>query len=291
VSRRQDFRLLVVRGDGARVLRLTVPRRLLVAVVASCLVGSAVLGALAMDWLELRRITRDVRPHVPEFVAQRAAIQDAYARIVELRREVDGWRTIHARLFDAFGPDGNPSGKGIGGRATPVERAPDHLSPLDELTRLAEGLAEETRNLRVLETLMARAGKVLAAIPNRWPVRGAVNSEFGTRSSPWTKDSEFHAGLDIRAERGTRVQAPAGGVVAVAGPHAEYGLTVVLDHGNDIRSVYGHLSKVAVKLGDRVERGAELGLTGNTGRSSGPHLHYEILVKGRAVNPRGYLWE
>jgi murein DD-endopeptidase MepM/ murein hydrolase activator NlpD len=65
----------------------------------------------------------------------------------------------------------------------------------------------------------------------------------------------------------------------------------MLDHGNDIRSLYAHLSKVTVKPGERVERGAEIGLTGNTGRSSGPHLHYEILVKGQAVNPRTYLWE
>ncbi len=291
MSRREDYRVIVVRGDGTRILRVTVPRRLIVAIAASCLVITSAVGALYIDWLDLRRITRDLRPHFPQIVEQRAALQGLSARIGELRREVDGWRTIHARLFDAFGPDGIPSVRGIGGRALPVERGPDHLSPLDELARLADGLAEETRTLRVLDTLMARAGRMLAAIPNRWPVRGAVNSEFGTRVSPWTRDAEFHAGMDIRAERGTPVHAPAGGVVSVAGPNAEYGLTVVLDHGNDIRSVYGHLSRVGVKLGDRVERGAELGLTGNTGRSSGPHLHYEILVKGRAVNPRAYLWE
>jgi murein DD-endopeptidase MepM/ murein hydrolase activator NlpD len=165
------------------------------------------------------------------------------------------------------------------------------LSPQDEVARLAESLAEETRSLRILDALMARAARMLAAIPNRWPVRGAVNSEFGTRLSPWTKTAEFHGGMDIRAERGTPVQAPANGTVTIAGPHAEYGLTVILDHGNDIRSIYGHLSKVRVKVGDRVERGVELGLTGNTGRSSGPHLHYEVLVKGQAVNPRTYLWD
>jgi murein DD-endopeptidase MepM/ murein hydrolase activator NlpD len=79
--------------------------------------------------------------------------------------------------------------------------------------------------------------------------------------------------------------------VTLAGSHAEYGLTVILDHGNDIRSIYGHLSKIAVEIGQRIERGTPLGFTGNTGRSSGPHLHYEILVKGQPVNPRGYLWD
>jgi murein DD-endopeptidase MepM/ murein hydrolase activator NlpD len=249
------------------------------------------MGALTMDWFELRRIASDMRPHFPEFVEQRAALQDVYARIVELRREVEGWRTIHARLFDAFGPDSTGKDRGIGGRATPVDRAPGFISPQDELMRLADALAEETRSLRMLDQLMMRAGKMISALPNRWPVRGAVNSEFGTRVSPWTSNSEFHSGVDIRAEKGTPVQAPATGTVSHAGPNAEYGLTVILDHGNEIRSLYGHLSQIAVKVGDRVERGARLGLTGNTGRSSGPHLHYEILVKNQPVNPRAYIWE
>ena len=291
MSRREDFRLSLVRGDGTRIFRITIRRRVLIGVLASCCLLSGLMGALTMDWFELRRIAGEMRPHFPEFVEQRAALQDTYARLVELRREVDTWRTIHARLFDAFGPDSSGKDRGIGGRATPLERAPGFISPQDELTRLAEGLAEETRSLRMLDQLMARAGKMISSLPNRWPVRGSVNSEFGTRVSPWTRMSEFHSGVDIRAERGTPVHAPATGTVALAGPNAEYGLTVILDHGNDIRSLYGHLSQIAVKIGDRVERGAQLGLTGNTGRSSGPHLHYEILVKNQPVNPRAYLWE
>jgi murein DD-endopeptidase MepM/ murein hydrolase activator NlpD len=293
LSRRKHFSLLVVRGDGARVLSLNLPKRLVVAAMVGLVGVSAVIGVLAADWLQLRRITRDVRPHVDQLAEQHAVLEGVRAKITELRREVAGWREIHARLFDAFGPDGKPSArdKGIGGPATPVERVPAHLSPRDELDRLADSIGEETQNLKMLDTLMARAGKMLAALPSRWPVRGGVNSEYGTRFSPWTKAPEFHAGMDIRAERGTPVHAPASGTVSVAGSHAEYGLTVILDHGNDIRSIYGHLSRVGVTLGQRVERGAQIGLTGNTGRSSGPHLHYEVLVKGQAVNPRAYLWE
>ena len=76
-----------------------------------------------------------------------------------------------------------------------------------------------------------------------------------------------------------------------AGSQAEYGNTVIPDHGNDIKSLYGHLQKIHVAQGQRVERGQVIALSGNTGKSSGPHLHYEILVKGQAVNPRGYLWD
>jgi murein DD-endopeptidase MepM/ murein hydrolase activator NlpD len=138
---------------------------------------------------------------------------------------------------------------------------------------------------------MARAGRMLTALPTRWPVRGAVNSEYGNRQSPWTNEREFHSGIDIRAERGTPVYAPASGTVVHAGPAQDYGTAVVLDHGQDIRSLYGHLSKLSVEPGQRVVRGAVIGYTGNTGRSSGPHLHYEIMVKGHAVNPRAYLWD
>jgi murein DD-endopeptidase MepM/ murein hydrolase activator NlpD len=253
---------------------------------------SAALGALVADGLGLQ-LGRNARRHVERIAEQRAALSAIKHKVAELRQEMAGWRDVHARLYDAFGPDNDPEGraKGIGGPAGTVDRLIARLSPRDELERLAEGIAEESKSLHNLERLMARAGKMLATLPSRWPVRGTVNSEFGERVSPWTKGTEFHAGMDIRAERGTVVRAPAGGVVAVAGPHADYGLTVILEHGEDIRTIYGHLSKVAVAVGQRVDRGAELGLTGNTGRSSGPHLHYEIVVRGQPVNPRAYLWD
>jgi murein DD-endopeptidase MepM/ murein hydrolase activator NlpD len=293
VSRRKHLSLLVVRGDGARVLRINFPKRLVLFGITALILGSGVLGALVTDWLQLRRLTRDARPYAEQIADQRGELDRVHQKIGEMRREVSAWREIHARLFDTFGPDTKPGtrDKGIGGPAAPVERAAVRLSSQDELHRLADSIAEESQNLKALDGLMGRVGKMLAGLPSRWPVRGPVNSEFGTRLSPWTKTLEFHAGMDIRAERGTRVRAPAVGTVSHAGPHAEYGLTVIVDHGNDIRSIYGHLSKVTVQPGQRVERGAELGLTGNTGRSSGPHLHYEILVKGQPVNPRAYLWD
>ena len=137
---------------------------------------------------------------------------------------------------------------------------------------------------------MTRAGKVLATLPSRWPVRGAVNSEYGRRRSPWTQATEIHGGIDIGADRGTPVRAPAAGTVHHAGRASDFGIAVILDHGQDLRTIYGHLSRVAVKEGQRVERGDVIAYTGNTGRSTGPHLHYEIHVRGRAVNPRAFLW-
>jgi murein DD-endopeptidase MepM/ murein hydrolase activator NlpD len=293
LSRRNHFSLLVVRGDGARVLRVNVPKRLVVGVAAGAVVLSAAIGVLAFDWSQLRRVSRDVRPYLDQIAAQRAALDGINVKVRELRQEVAGWRDVHARLIDAFGPESatGARGKGIGGPAAPAEPTPAHLVPRDELSRLAESVAQESQSLQVLDRLMTRAAKILATLPSHWPVRGPVNSEFGNRASPWTSEKEFHSGMDIRAEKGTLVRAPAGGDVSFAGWHAEYGHTVVIEHGNDIRSAYGHLSKIAVTVGQRVDIGTPLGLTGNSGRSSGPHLHYEILVKGRAVNPRAYLWD
>ena len=161
----------------------------------------------------------------------------------------------------------------------------------DDLERLTGVVKEEGDDLRSLERFLSRATRVLAALPSRWPVRGPVNSGFGGRASPWSSGPEFHSGLDIGAPVGTQVKAPAPGTVVFAGTHPEYGQTLVVDHGNETKSLYGHLSRLSVTVNQTVQRGDVMALTGNTGRSSGPHLHYEIQVKGQAVNPTSYLWE
>ena len=294
MDRRKQFSLLVVRGDGARVLRLRFPRRLPAIVLASLMLLVTAFGVLAGDWWLMRTRMQEVASLFRELDARRATIETFNQRVAELQTEVASWRELHARIWEPFGPDAAPKGRGtgIGGsRATPAGQPPAQTVPSEELSRLSESVMEEGESLRALERLITRAGRALASLPSRWPVRGAVNSEFGNRPSPWTKGLEFHSGMDISAERGTPVRAPSAGTVAFAGTHSEYGLTVMLDHGQDLRTIYGHLSKIVVTLGQKVERGADIGITGNTGRSSGPHLHYEILIKGRSVNPRAYLWE
>ena len=109
--------------------------------------------------------------------------------------------------------------------------------------------------------------------------------------SPWSAKSEFHSGLDIGAPIGTAVKSPAPGTVVFAGIHPEYGQTLIIDHGHETKSLYGHLSKLQATVNQKVQRGEVVALSGNTGRSSGPHLHYEIQVKGQSVNPTSYLWE
>src|SRR5216117_52383 len=289
VRGRDQFSLLVVRGDGTRVVRFNFTRPTARGAFVGLAVTLAVVGALVGDWANLRELTREARTFARQIAEQRETIDAFNRRVAELRQEMTGWRELHARIWEPFGPELTPGArdKGIGGAV----KVADQVSAKDELARLTETVTEQGENLRALDRLMARAGKALAALPSRWPVRGAVNSEFGMRQSPWTKEPEFHAGMDIGANRGTAVQAPAAGTVVFAGTAPEYGNAVIVDHGQDIKSQYGHLSEVSVKPGQKVERGTLLAHTGNTGRSSGPHLHYEILVKGRAVNPRAYRWD
>jgi len=126
----------------------------------------------------------------------------------------------------------------------------------------------------------------LTALRLHWPVRGPINSGFETRRSSGGR-GDVHTGVDIGARTGTPVRAPASGIVTFAGWQHGYGRTIILEHGHGVHSLYGHLSKFAVKRGQRVEEGATIGLTGNSGHSSGPHLHYEVRVNERPVNPRG----
>jgi murein DD-endopeptidase MepM/ murein hydrolase activator NlpD len=295
VNPRKQFSVLILRGDGARVFRVNFPRRLPVVCGVAVTAASLLVGAVVTDWWHLRQRMLDSGSLLRQIDEQHSMIESFKRRVGELRQEVAGWRDMHTRIWEAFGPETAPRGRasGIGGRATPPERvmAATALSPTDELDRLVSTVKEEGDSLRALDRLVQRARRALASLPSRWPVRGNVNSEFGTRLSPWSKAPEFHGGLDIAADRGTLVRAPARGTVAHAGPHGEYGIAVILDHGQDIRTIYGHLSRVHVKAGQVVERGTEVALTGNTGRSSGPHLHYEILVAGKSVNPRTYLWD
>lgn len=293
-NRRGEFSLLIVRGDGVRVLRFNFVRTAAVAAFVSLACMVSVTAALFGDWVKLRELTRDAVVMHQQLIEQRAAMDRFNRRIAELRSEMAGWRDMHAKIWEPFGPELTPGGrdKGVGGPAPSTDRPAGRLTPSEELNKLGDGVREQTDSLKALERMITKAGRALAALPSRWPVRGAVNSEFGNRPSPWTSgNTEFHAGLDIKADRGTPVYAPAAGSVVHAGTATEYGTAIVLEHSHDVRTLYGHLSKVNVQPGQKVERGAVIGYSGNTGRSTGPHLHYEVLVKGHAVNPRAYLWD
>lgn len=128
------------------------------------------------------------------------------------------------------------------------------------------------------------------AIPNIWAVTGKINNEFGFRRNPFGgRTYEFHNGMDIDGERGDQIVAPASGTVTKSGWQGGYGNMVEIDHGSGLFTRYGHMAKVEVEVGDRVSRGVLIGYVGSTGRSTGPHLHYELRLGDRPINPRRFL--
>jgi murein DD-endopeptidase MepM/ murein hydrolase activator NlpD len=161
-------------------------------------------------------------------------------------------------------------------------------SRLDKLS--AEATRQE-QNLQELQSYFQDQRSMLASIPSIWPARGWVTSDFGQRLDPYTADRVMHAGLDIAAEHGKEVVAPSDGTVVFAGLEGGYGNVLVLDHGYGIKTRYGHLAQILVKAGDRITRGQKVAIIGNTGRSTGPHLHYEVRVNGIAENPRKFILE
>ena len=130
---------------------------------------------------------------------------------------------------------------------------------------------------------------VMLSTPTIWPTKGWVSSKFGFRTSPFSGRRVFHEGLDIAASYGLPVRSTAKGIVVYAGDKAGYGKIVTIDHGYGYMTRYGHNSSLTVKVGDKVEKGDIIAKVGSTGRSTGPHVHYEVLVNGIPVNPQKFI--
>src|SRR5690242_701566 len=291
MGKTKQFNLLMVRDDGSRVLRLSIPTWVVGAVIGGFSVTLLGLAFIYPDYATLRHQRGAFTALSARLHTQQALLDAAQTRLREIRGEIDSWRDLHAKIWEPFGPEASPikrNAAGIGGGvAMPADQAPVR----EDMDRLLGVVKEEGESIRTLERFLGRASRVLASLPSRWPVRGPVNSDFGQRRSPWAPNSEFHSGIDIGAAIGTPVKAPAPGVVVFAGQHPEDGIALIIDHGNDTKSLYGHLSRLNAATDQAVQRGDTVAFTGNTGCSSGPHLHYEIQVKGQPVNPHSYIWE
>jgi murein DD-endopeptidase MepM/ murein hydrolase activator NlpD len=182
--------------------------------------------------------------------------------------------------FDTEVAQGGPeTGAAAGG--VEVAATLEHLS--DEIR------ASETK-LHALETLLLDRRLSDAVTPGGWPAEGGfVSSGYGTRADPFTGRVGFHAGIDIAARLGSPIRTMADGVVSYAGEKEGYGKVVEITHESGLVTRYGHISTVVVKVGDKISRGAIIAQVGTSGRSTGPHIHIEVLKDGRAVNPAAYL--
>jgi len=130
---------------------------------------------------------------------------------------------------------------------------------------------------------------LLASTPSLWPTRGWVTSGFGYRPYPFTGNEKMHEGIDIATRIGTPVVAPADGVVTFVGSEGSFGNLIVIDHGYGISTRFGHLSEIYIRVGKRVRRGDKIAAVGDTGRCTGPHVHYEVRLNGVPVNPANYI--
>ena len=172
----------------------------------------------------------------------------------------------------------------VEGRSLSMQELQATLADLDRLTEQRADL------MTVMESKLFDLKIRNMMVPTQQPVRdGNLGSAFGWRIDPFTGGSALHTGLDFQADTGTPILAAAGGVVVTQEYHAAYGNMIEIDHGNDLITRYAHSSKVFVKKGDLIKRGQKVAEVGTTGRSTGPHLHFEVLVQGVPQDPQKFL--
>ncbi|MDX6610963.1 MAG: hypothetical protein QOD75_149 [Blastocatellia bacterium] len=197
-----------------------------------------------------------------------------------LNNRVDAVEDTSRRLAEISGiaHDQQANPRGQGGPAFPLDSA--------ALAALESKTAQLEQSMRKYEQALRERGMT----PSLWPVEGSLESGFGGRRNPFGGRSfEFHTGQDIDAPWGAPVVAAAAGRILIAGWQHGYGQVVYIDHGSGLSTRYGHLSLIGVKVGQMISRGDVLGRVGSTGRSTGPHLHYEVRINDNAVDPLPYL--
>jgi hypothetical protein len=167
-----------------------------------------------------------------------------------------------------------------------------HVGGLTHVAKRVTDVADiRSNSLEELIGQLEDKRKRLSSMPSIWPARGWLTSRFGARVSPFTGRRQHHTGIDIAAKRGSPISAPASGRVASIGSSGPLGNSLMLDHGFGVRTFYGHTEKIFVKVGEEVERGQMLASVGSSGRSTGPHLHYSVQVRGKAYDPLDYIFD
>lgn len=252
------------------------------------------------DYRENLSKIRDLRVLRQRVSEQNITLYNLHSKFESLETEVERLRAMDARvralvrINRSLSPGGTgKAGRstGIGGMETQESSAAARLDRLLELRfeQLKNDVLVDAKNLDALREELDSRRIVLESKPALWPVRGILSSGFGVRTSPFTDTPVFHHGLDIIAGTGVQVRAAAAGKVVRSGYESLFGNVVVLDHGNGYRSLYAHLGERTAAAGDLVQKGDPIGTVGDTGRTTGPHLHFEIHVNGLAVNPTRFL--
>jgi murein DD-endopeptidase MepM/ murein hydrolase activator NlpD len=229
----------------------------------------------------------DLRHEIARLNGERESFEEGLSEISE---RLHGFESQTGQLASALGVDPPPSSQPAAGGAGGPSVRRGRSSLLDEeLGALRSRSQTLDQSLEQLDQAFRKRIRLLASTPNTMPAQGWFSHGYGWRNDPFTGKRQFHRGIDIVNRAGTQVVAPADGVVSRATRVSDYGKTVDLSHGYGYVTRYGHLSEILVRPGERVQRGDLIGRVGSTGRSTGPHLHYEVFRDGRRVNPWKYL--
>jgi murein DD-endopeptidase MepM/ murein hydrolase activator NlpD len=271
--------IIFVPHARARFRKLTISTRFLG--LSAAAVATLLVAAVAFGWafFASSRQDRRYRQALEENERLRSTAAALHSRIDGISRQLSDFEARTKRLAIVAGLTDSVAG-GVGGPGAPAgsEDFGEHSAWLSS-------------RLDQLEAQFSRRSALIAATPTVWPVHGALNSGFGLRADPFTGQPAFHEGVDISTSRSEPVLATADGVVRRSGWAGEYGRAIEISHGDRYATLYGHLEQTLVSEGQVVRRGDRVGLVGSTGRSTAPHLHYEVHVDGRAVNPLEYILE
>ena len=269
--------IIFVPHARARFRQLTISTRFLGAAAGAA--ALLLVAAVAFGWAFLASSRRDrqYRFAIAENERLRATTAALNQRLDGVSKQLSDFEARTRRLAIVAGLSETVR-PGVGGPSTSG-------GPGD----LAGQSAQLSSRLSLLESQFSHRTELIAETPTVSPVHGAVNSGFGVRPDPFTGLPAFHEGVDISTPRSEPVYATADGIVLRSGWAGEYGKAIAIAHGNRYETLFGHLEATLVTEGQKVRRGDRVGLVGSTGRSTAPHLHYEVHVDGRAVNPLEYI--
>ena len=285
------FTILVIPEGSHQVRRFGVRLSVLKRIAAAAVVLALGLAGLIADYVLTNLDQNELKRLQVENLSQREELHRLVVKLEDLRQEIVvlAQNDAKVRVMAKLSAPKSDSMVGVGGPATQedVNREFSVIQQrIDEVRRQIDLRRESQEEI---QGILNDQRSLLAAKPGGWPVKGWLTSSFGMRRDPFNGRRKMHEGLDIAARTGTSVTATADGIVSSVKTEPGYGKVVILDHGYGYRTIYGHNSRYYVKVGQRVRRGERIAAVGNTGRSTGSHVHYEIRLNGVPVNPRKYL--
>ncbi len=288
------YTFIVVPNASSRLHKVRIPVPVVYVLAAIGIVSFFVVVGLGFNYMRMAFKVSDYNTLQAENAELKVEKQNLEVTTKKLSSKISSLETLSQKLTALIENDEvlkKQRGKNaVGGTKTNYPTS-DFLRDISmaDVEALKSRTAELENNLTLLEQKAAKRATRIRFTPNIWPLKGRLASHFGGRLDPFTGDTDVHLGLDIAGPFGSPVHAPADGVVIFAGRKSDYGNLVIIDHGNGITTRMGHLSLIRVKIARTVTKGEIVGNVGMTGRTTGPHLHYEVRVNDRPVNPRSYL--